>query len=58
MIVIQVEPSKSGPERYTRNLERNVERVCRAVTDREADRRLTDRRQEGRQQADRRQADS
>ena len=53
MIVIQVETSKSGPERYMRNLERNVERVCRVVTDRQADRR-----QAGRQQADRRMADN
>ena len=41
MIVIQVETSKSGPKRYTRNLVSDVERVCRVVTDRQ----LTDNKQ-------------
>ena len=40
-----------------RNLERNVERVCRVVTDRQADRRQTDRRQTDKRQTDKRQAD-
>ena len=52
LIVIQVETSKSGPERCMRNLERNVERVCRVVTDRQADRRQADRRQTDKRQAD------